>query len=318
MDETMVRMQTAAGTLVTAPASGLTWSCPQPETSRSAIGPQCSFPWLKADSRSVREAPDGKSRSTMRPGLITALERCAIFHDLDRCDLAAVVGAVKPRSFAARTDVFIEGGPCQGLWILVAGRVCLYHSSANGRKQVVSFCTPFSALELGAALDGRAFTATATTLDDAVLVLLRRSALLTLVRRCPLANQNIIDQLCADVRRLDLATAVAGLKDARGRIICCLLQFAQRYGVPIGNGIRISFQVTRQNIADASGVTVETVIRVLGELQRQGVVATRAHVIEIADMARLRVAGTCDDCLLDCGYSGPACGDAGRRRYADG
>jgi CRP/FNR family transcriptional regulator len=205
----------------------------------------------------------------------------------------------------AGADVFIEGDPCPGLWLLARGRVRVYHSSADGRQRIVSFAMRSSPLELGAALDGRPFSAGATALDDSVLILIPRRELLDLGRRHLGTVRKAVDQLCLEIRQRDIASTIATLKDARGKVGCALLQLARQYGVPTPAGIRIDYRLSRQDIADRAGVRIETVIRILSDLSRQGAVRTEDQRIEIADLSALQSASACEECQFDCSVFAP-------------
>jgi len=238
--------------------------------------------------------------------VVAVLERCPLLAGLTSREVAEIAALCRFHAFTAQTDVFVEGQRCDGLWVLANGRVRLYHSAADGRQQVVSFRGPSSPLELGPALDRRTYTATATALEDCLLVFVPRPVISQLGQRYPETIRNTIDQLCLELRQRDIATAVATLKDARGRIGCALLQLARQYGVDTPDGLRIGFRLTRQDIADRSGVTIETAIRVLSDLQRQGILRTHAQVIEILDMERLQDPTNCGECQFDCSVFGPS------------
>jgi len=238
--------------------------------------------------------------------LVAVLERCPLLAGLETWEVAEIAALCRFHAFAAQTDLFVEGQRCDGLWVLATGRVRLYHSAADGRQHVVSFRAPSSALELGPALDRRSYTATATALEDCMLVFVPRAVISHLAQNSPVTIRNTIDQLCLELRQRDIATAVATLKDARGRIGCALLQLARQYGVDTPHGLRIGFRLTRQDIADRSGVTIETAIRVLSDLQRQGILRTHAQMIEILDMERLQDPTNCGECQFDCSVFGPS------------
>jgi CRP-like cAMP-binding protein len=110
----------------------------------------------------------------------------------------------------------------------------------------------------------------------------------------------VIALLCREVRQRDIVTAIGSLKDARGRIACCLLQLAREFGVREGQTIRIAYRLTRQDIADRAGVTIETAIRVLSEYQQQGIIRTQSQIIEILDVPRLQEPPQCGECQFDC------------------
>ncbi|MCK9519365.1 MAG: Crp/Fnr family transcriptional regulator [Dehalococcoidia bacterium] len=228
------------------------------------------------------------------------LHRCVLTAGLDEAHIERIARASRMYSFSAQSEVFEEGEPSKGLWILGRGRLRLVHVMADGRQQVVGFKGPDMPVELTSVLDGRPYTATAVVQDDAVLVFLPRPVLLSVVRRYPVTLHNAIDQVCLEMRQRDIASAVTTLKDSRGRIACGLLHLMRQFGTQDENGVRIGYRLTRQDIADRAGVTLETAIRVISEYQREGIVRTKSQIIEIVDMRRLMAYAGCDDCQFDC------------------
>lgn len=232
--------------------------------------------------------------------LVTFLRACPLLFGIPDADIATVAAVCSTHAFRAGQQIFSEGQPSTGLWVLAEGRVRLFHADIRGRQQVVSFRGPTSSLELAAALDGRKHGASAAALEDCTLIYVPRSTLVSLSRAYPITIRNVIDQLCLELRQQDIATAITSLRDARGRIGCTLLQLAREHGSPIAGGSRIEYRLTRQDIADRSAVTLETAIRVLSSLQRSGALRTRAQVIEIVDLAGLERLTECESCELDC------------------
>lgn len=238
---------------------------------------------------------------TQRDGrVIAALKRCSLVAGLDDEAIADIAVRTSTHRVRANRRLFEEGEECKGLWVVTSGRVRSLHLMADGRQHAVGFHAPTTALDLGAALDGRPYMTTAITLVDSEVLLLPRPVLADLSRDYPVTIQNAISQLCLEVRQRDITAAVAALKDARGRIGCSLLQLARQFGVQDGSGIRINYPLTRQHIADRSGVTVETAIRVMSDLQQQGVIATENQVISILDISRISDAINCAECQLEC------------------
>ena len=256
---------------------------------------------------SERLAPPVDGAKSTRDQVVEALASCFLLYGVPKPEIERIADVVGVHHVPANTDVFVEGDPCRGLWILARGRVRLYHSAADGRQRVVSFFMPSSTLELGAALDGRPFSATATTLEDSVLIFVPRREVLEVGRRHRATIKNAVDLLCLEIRQRGIVSAIATLKDARGRVGCALLQLARQYGVPTRDGIRIDYRLSRQDVADRAGVRLETVIRILSDMTRQGILRTRNQFIEITDIEGLRVPTACDECQFDCSvFESPA------------
>ena len=234
-----------------------------------------------------------------------AMGRCGLLRDLTDDEVAEVATHMHLRWIPAGDDIFHAGEKCHALWVLLAGKVRLTHSAAAGRQQVVGFRGPVSTLDLAPALDGGTYTATATAMEDAYLAVLVRPMLALLSQRHPLTIRNSIDQLCLELRQRDIATAIAVLKDARGRIGCTLLQLARQFGEANDGNLRIALRLSRQDVADSAGVTLETAIRVLSEWQRKGAIRTRAQTIEILDLQAVRAPAACSECQFDCAVFTP-------------
>ena len=234
-------------------------------------------------------------------GVAGALKACALVSGLDETEIYDVAARSSVMRFKTNRRIFDEGDDCTGLWVLTRGRVRLLHLMADGRQHAVGFHAPTAAIDLEAAVDGRAYMTTAVTLTDSEFVFVPRPVLTQLAQDYPITIRNAMQQLCLEVRQRDITAAIAALKDARGRIGCTLLQLARQFGVQDGPAIRIDYPLTRQHIADRAGVTVETAIRVMSEMQQTGVVSTDNQIISILDIIRVREAINCAECQFECG-----------------
>lgn len=231
-----------------------------------------------------------------------ALEASGLVNGLDAATVDQIAQVSEEVHVEAHSEVFEEGQTCNGLWILAEGRVRLHHADRDGRHLAVAFLEAGSSMQLGDALEGRPYSASATALDDSTLVCLSRPALLAILGARPVFARNALHQLCLELGRRDIAASIAALLDASGRIRCSLVQLLHQFGEPIAgtNGSRIAYRLTRQDIADRSGVTLETAIRVLSQLQHQGMVTTRSQILEIADIPAFKAATGCSECQFDC------------------
>lgn len=232
--------------------------------------------------------------------LVEALKHCPLVFGIDEESLAEFAGLCTVLTFERNEQIFAEGEPSGGLWILIEGRLRLFHSDVDGRQVVVAFPSRHSPLDLAAALDRRPHTVSAVPLEASQLAFFPQTALAELGQKFPATVRNSIRHLCRELRQRDIAQTVLSLRSARGRICCSLLQLARQYGVRQSRRVKIDYLLTRQDIADRSGVTLETAIRVTSDLQHLGVIATQRQRIEILDHGALETAGECGACELDC------------------
>jgi len=119
--------------------------------------------------------------------------------------------------------------------------------------------------------------------EGSEIVVLPRRDVLALVERSPMAARAFMREITGrGVNMCQRVEELAGIK-VEQRIAMLLLKLADRAGVPLQKGgIRVPVPLSRQDIADLCGTTIETSIRVMSGLRKKGVVtnAARGFVVE--------------------------------------
>ncbi len=168
-----------------------------------------------------------------------------------------VMGA--PMSFARNAEIYGEGEPADYLYKVISGTVRTYKVLSDGRRQIGAFYMPGDVFGLETA-DEHTFSAEAIT-DSKVLVI-KRSALVALAGR----DNEVARQLWALTGR-ELSRVqdhiLLLIKTAQERVAGFLLEMADRGS----NGNALELPMSRQDIADYLGLTIETVSRTLTMLE---------------------------------------------------
>jgi CRP-like cAMP-binding protein len=207
---------------------------------------------------------------------------------------APSVSAGREVHFGPRTLIFLEGDDAESVFRVVDGLVMLYKLLPDGRRQVVEL------LGKGDVFGFSRFPVrdcSAETLMATHCVVYDRSY----VERSPALarewNARLYAQLCA----LHEHVMLLGRKSAMERMASFLLRCVPGRGEPDCPGPQktedrafIRLTMTRQEIGDFLGLTIETVSRLLGRLKRRGVVSLgKLDEIHAHDVCRLcRLTGT--------------------------
>jgi CRP/FNR family nitrogen fixation transcriptional regulator len=161
-------------------------------------------------------------------------------------------------AFARNAEIYGEGEPADYLYKVITGAVRTYKVLNDGRRQVGAFylAGDVFGLELG---EEHTFSAEAIT--DAKVLVIKRSAIVSLAAR----DHNIAGELWSltsrELRRAQEHVMLL-VKTARERVVSFLLEMAAR--VP---GSAIELPMSRQDIGDYLGLTIETVSRTLTHLE---------------------------------------------------
>lgn len=188
----------------------------------------------------------------------------------------------KTETFAPGRTIFHEGADAASFFEIVGGTVRCCGLTEDGRRQIYRFASADEMLGLG----GEAvytYSAEAVT-----TVTVRRHQLSTLdaaMARDERMRERVIRALRDELNAIRTQTMLLGRMSAAERVASFLRELSKRSGNADGS---ILLSMTRGDIADYLGLTLETVSRKMNALKRLGAIelATPAHV-RIKDFDRL-------------------------------
>jgi CRP-like cAMP-binding protein len=185
----------------------------------------------------------------------------AASHELT--DALDLMGA--PMSFVRNAEIYGENEPAEYLYKLVSGSVRTSKILNDGRRQIGEFYMPgdIFGLEMG---NDHSFSAEAIT--DAKVIVIKRSAVEALAKR----DNDVARQLWAttgrELQRMQEHILLI-IKSAQQRVAGFLLEMAER----IKSTTEVELPMSRQDIADYLGLTIETVSRTLTILENNSAIA---------------------------------------------
>lgn len=208
-------------------------------------------------------------RRTVSPGAARANQRPDELAALDR--LGAVV------TLRREEPLFFDGDPAEHYFKVVTGAVRSCKLLADGRRHVVDFYLPGDFIGLDAETDYR-FTVEAVA--DATLVRYSRRSVDALAWQEPQIGRRLLGIARHGLSAAQDQMMLLGRKTAEERIASFLLGMARRSGA----AERVQLPMTRTDMGDHLGLTMETVSRALSQLKKQGVIALDgSHAIMICD-----------------------------------
>jgi CRP-like cAMP-binding protein len=225
----------------------------------------------------TNECPTHGARTQQFPG--TAVHA-------DRLSLGLPAG--KTRIVLAKEHVYREGDPATHVYRVEAGHVCMYRGLPDGRRQIVNFAYPGDYIGLGAMHEhlASARAGTPTRLKSFPVAALQESA------RC---DTTLGLRLYAAVSE-ELAAAhdllmTVSHRSASERLAAFLLALSRRNRRRGDNEREIVLPMTRTDIADFLGLTIETVSRTFTKFRLEGLIdLEQCILVTICDLDALAMA----------------------------
>ena len=209
------------------------------------------------------------------------LKRSLIFAGLNDEDLEALSKLAVRDSFKAGEFVFWEGDAPAHFYVVTSGRVKVLKHSSLGKEFVVAFFGPGDVFGEVAVFEERPYPASAQAISDTEVLGIGRDRFLAFLSGHPEVALRIINMLGGRLRDAqNRLNALAGER-AEQRVARTLLMLSSKLGQ--------SLPFTRQEIADMSGTTIETTIRVMSRMKRGEIIRSRRGRTDILDETRLKL-----------------------------
>jgi len=170
--------------------------------------------------------------------------------------------------------MFGEGDPSDVFAVVVSGRVKIVKMTPTGKDVILEICgtgDPFGAV---AAYEGRPFPASAIALEETVCLLTLRASFFALLEQHPSLVRGLLLGLTQRLVELtNRLTEVTG-----GRVEARIARLFHKLGDTMGRhapeGITIPMALSRQELADLTGTTIETCIRIMSRWGKDDIVRT--------------------------------------------
>lgn len=207
---------------------------------------------------------------------------CSALNTNERRRLASIMTVLE---FNPRRVLFYEGEPAAFVFTITEGVIKIYKTLPDGRCQVTGFLFPADFLGL---VDNSTYAYSAETLTPSRLCRFGRSELETLLDALPRLEHRLLGMASHEIAASQDRMVLLGRKSARERVASFLLMLSKAGAGRDQQVNAVSLPMSRLDIADYLGLTMETVSRNLTQLRRQRLI----EIIEIPDGKRLRVLDT--------------------------
>jgi CRP/FNR family nitrogen fixation transcriptional regulator len=176
--------------------------------------------------------------------------------------------------YPRRTAIIHEDDPAERLYKVISGAVCTYKILSDGRRQIGGFYLPGDVFGLESAAG---HTLAAETITNVKVLIIRKSALATLAKRSAAMANELLELTARELARTQDRVLLLSSKSAQERVVGFLFEMSKR-GSSAENSVELP--MSRQDIADYLGLTIETVSRTLWSLESCGAIeiSTRRRI----------------------------------------
>lgn len=217
------------------------------------------------------------------------LAKLTVFRRVSLADRARLAAAGRLQSFERGEDIFQEGDAPDTLVLVVEGRVKIFKRLGTGRELILHIFGPGDPLGVVAVYEDRPYMASAQALESTVCFLLPQRGFFSLLESSPTLVRGILSSFT--MRLIELTERLAELTGTHveARIAKLFVKLVDQFGQKQADGIFLPMPLTRQELADLTGTTIETCIRTMSRWSKEHLVLTERNGFLVLNPPALRV-----------------------------
>lgn len=215
--------------------------------------------------------------------IIEHFGRVPVFQGLPENQIQALARIVEPITYQQGDNIFIEGDPAEGFFLILSGQVKVYKVSLDGKEQVLHFVGPDEIFAEVPVFSGGAYPAIADALRETRILFFPRRAILRLLAGDPNLAMNLLADLSQRLRQLTMLVESLSLKKSPARLAAYLLHLSTE----LRQADEVELDVAKGQLATLLGTTPETLSRTLKKLTESGIIEVQGRTIRLLDKEEL-------------------------------
>ena len=204
-------------------------------------------------------------------------------------ELADILREARSTRYAKNSTVFEEGQDAHSFFLLLHGHIRAGKTTPAGEQVVVRYVEPGEIFGVAPAIGLPRYPATATAVDDSVVLSWPAAAWPRLVARFPALAANTLQAVGSRLQESHTRVVEMSTQQVEQRIAHALLRLAKQSGRKLDHGVEIDFPISRQDIAQMTGTTLHTVSRILSGWEQLGLIESGRQRIVLREPHKIFV-----------------------------
>lgn len=188
------------------------------------------------------------------------------------------------QQFNRNETIFNQDDTAENVYRILSGTVRLCRYMPDGRRYIVDFLMPGDLMGFVESPDQ---PVSAEAVTEVTLIAYPRACFDRMAQENAAVRTQLLCHISSNLLTAHQHLFVLGCQKAKERVASFLLRLADRMDVMEGD--RLDISMSRQDIADHLGLTIETISRMIASLRTDGaILVPNAHQLILRDVEALR------------------------------
>ncbi len=224
---------------------------------------------------------------------------CTIHARLDILSRVPFFAGLPPEAVAEINQLFHEHGYEPGqpiyyagdratrLFVVAVGKVKLLQHAFSGQDVLLDILTPGEFFGNLPVLGADAYPDTALAQTMCCILTVAAADFQTILQRYPAVTLSVLSIVSQRLHAAQERVRQLSAHPVEYRLAAALLKLAEKLGQPQPEGLLIQMPLSRQDLAEMTGTTIETASRVMSQFQKEGLIRTGRQWVAVADLKGL-------------------------------
>ena len=191
--------------------------------------------------------------------------------------------------YPAGATIFSEGEPVKGIYEIYYGKIKVVSSFGNNKERIFCLLSQEQMLGFHGLGGNMIYPVTAITLVPSQVTFIPIDLFYKAVKANPGMAIFLMGYFADQLRASNSRLKMHSIMSAKGKVSSALITIVDSFGFEKKDDTLLSFTPTRKDIASLAGTTYETVIRVLGELEKESLIQLEGKSIRVLDLHSLKM-----------------------------
>jgi CRP/FNR family transcriptional regulator len=212
---------------------------------------------------------------TKTVAIFEQLKQMQMFFSLTTAELNPLVDKIVIRQYKKNEIILHEHDTNNYMYSILSGRVKAVQTTEDSKEIIRAIHKTGDSFGEISMIDCKSSAATVIAMESTTAAIINKLNFFSILYSQKKVLDNLLLMFCNRLRDTLDRLEMINFKSAYQRIIALLQQLSNEYGEPVPEGFLLNIKLTHQNLADMSGLTRETVTRVLNRLHKDGAITIR-------------------------------------------
>lgn len=196
------------------------------------------------------------------------IKKTQFFSSLSDAEMDGVIKKMVVKEFKKNETILYEEDTNEFMYIILLGKVKVIRTTEDGKEIILAMHPEGDFFGEMSLIDGKTTPASVISTEDSLIAIISRKDFFEIIFSQSKVTKNLLEILCSRLRKSWDTIQLLNFNNASQRTKMLFLILSEDYGEKSPEGIVLNIKLTHQDISDMTGLTRETVTRVLDKLQK--------------------------------------------------